>query len=384
MATYGMARPRALERVADAPSWTRRVDVVLLGSASAIALIGILMVFSSTRSGHGANGYTGYAIRQTVWVLLGIGLMAAVACFDYRRLRGVAGWLYGGSLLLLLAVLTPLGSSSKGSQAWFAFGGFQMQPAEYSKIVLIIALSTYAARQRRALDGRLVSVMVAIAAIPIGLILLQPDLGTSLVFGAIAFGLLAVAGVPVRSLLLLALLTVVAAVAVIQLGMLKQYQLDRLGAFLDPNSNTERAAYNLNQSKIAIGSGGLTGKGLFLGSQTNLRYVPEQHTDFIFTVVGEELGLLGSGTLLALFALMMWRIWQAARSALDPFGRYLCVGVLSMLTFQIFQNVGMTMGIMPITGLPLPLVSYGGSAMLASFIALGLVLNVRFRSERVA
>ena len=148
----------------------------------------------------------------------------------------------------------------------------------------------------------------------------------------------------------------------------------------DSSSNTQKAAYNLNQSKIAIGSGSLMGKGLFLGSQTNLRFVPEQHTDFVFTVVGEELGLVGSATLLSLFGILMWRIWVTAKSAADQFGTFLCVGVMAMFTFQVFENVGMTMGIMPITGIPLPLVSYGGSGTLTYFLALGLVLNVRLRS----
>jgi rod shape determining protein RodA len=374
-------RPRFLDRTRDTPTWWRRVDLLLVGVVVAIACSGVLMVYSSTRAGFGESGYAGFAIRQTVWLFVGLVLMTLVMVVDYRKFARWAAWVYLGALAVLLAVISPLGSSSKGAQAWFAVGGFQLQPSEFSKIVVIIALAAYAARQRERLDGRLTSVMVAIAAVPMALILLQPDLGTTLVFAVIAFALLTVAGASGRALLALVTLVLLVAVAVIQFGVLKQYQLDRLGAFLDPNSNTQHAAYNLNQSKIAIGSGGLFGKGLFLGGQTNLRYVPEQHTDFIFTVVGEELGLLGSGTLLALFAVLMWRIWQAAKQAPDAFGTYLCVGVLAMFAFQLFENVGMTMGIMPITGIPLPLVSYGGSAMLASFVALGLVLNVRFRSD---
>jgi rod shape determining protein RodA len=180
----------------------------------------------------------------------------------------------------------------------------------------------------------------------------------------------------------LALLTglgVIAIVTVFQLGVLKEYQLDRLGAFLDPQSDTQRSAYNLNQSKIAIGAGGFNGKGLFNGTQTNLSYVPEQNTDFIFTVVGEELGFIGSAVLLALFALIVWRTWRTALLAKDLYGTLLCVGVLSMFVFQVFENVGMTMGIMPITGIPLPFMSYGGSSTLASFAAIGLVLNVHMR-----
>jgi rod shape determining protein RodA len=178
---------------------------------------------------------------------------------------------------------------------------------------------------------------------------------------------------------LLGLAGAVAVVAVFQLGLLKEYQRDRLGAFLNPTENTRQSAYNLNQSKIAIANGSLTGKGLFKGTQTKLSYVPEQHTDFIFTVVGEELGLAGSGLLLALFALVVWRTWRAAALAKDLCGTVICIGVLAMLVFQVFENVGMTMGIMPITGIPLPFMSYGGSATIATFAAVGLVLNVHMR-----
>jgi rod shape determining protein RodA len=221
--------------------------------------------------------------------------------------------------------------------------------------------------------------VLLLAALPMGLIYLQPDLGTDLVIGAIIVGILVVAGARVRHIAVLFLLVAVAMVAVVQLGVLKQYQLDRLGAFLDPKGDTQRAAYNLEQSKTAIGAGGLLGKGLGKGTQTNLSFVPEQSTDFIFTVVGEELGFVGGITLLALFAIVVWRTWRTATLSRDLFGTLVCVGVLAMLVFQIFENVGMTMGIMPITGIPLPLMSYGGSATLGSFAAIGLVLNVHMR-----
>jgi rod shape determining protein RodA len=174
-------------------------------------------------------------------------------------------------------------------------------------------------------------------------------------------------------------LGVVAVVAVFQLGVLKQYQLDRLSAFLDPQGDTQRSTYNLNQSVDAIANGGFTGKGLLNGKETNLSYVPEQQTDFIFTVVGEEFGFVGAVTLLALFALVVWRTWRAAALARDLLGTLICVGVLAMLVFQVFENVGMTMGIMPIIGIPLPFLSYGGSATIAGFAAIGLVLNVHMR-----
>lgn len=376
-----LGAPRGLARVSDAVPWWRRVDVALVGSTIAIALSGLLMVLSATRSGYGEDGYTGLALRQAMWIFIGLGVMVTVASIDPRRFQMHAAKAYGAAIFLLLAVLSPLGSEVKGAQAWFTMGSFQFQPAEATKLVVIVALASYLARQTRGLSNVHVAVAVAIAALPIGLILLQPDLGTVLVFGVIALIMLLVGGAPPKSIVALLAAVVVVAFLVVQLGVLKQYQLDRLGAFLDPTSNTQQAAYNLNQSKIAIGSGQIDGKGLFLGTQTNLRYVPEQHTDFIFTVVGEELGLLGAATLLTLFAVLTWRIWAAARDAATPFTSYVCAGVLAMIVFQVFENVGMTMGIMPITGIPLPLVSYGGSSMLVTFAALGLVLGIQYRSR---
>ncbi len=373
-----IARPRRLDRVSDGPAWWRRVDVVLLGSALAIATAGLLMIFSATRP---EEGISGFALRQVIWLVVGLTAMVVTMAVDYRKLRSWAPWFYGAITAVLMLVVSPLGSRSKGAQAWFQVGPISVEPSEFSKLVIVVCLAAYASRQRLNLSHRHVGFMVAMTGFQMALICLQPDLGSALVFIAIVGGVLVVAGAPGRSLLALLGVTVVLAVAVVQLGVLKQYQLDRLGAFIDPTSDTQQSAYNLNQSKIAIGSGGLTGKGLFLGTQTNLRYVPEQHTDFIFTVVGEELGLLGSGTLLILFGILFWRIWLIARRAPDRFGTLLCIGVLSMLAFQVFENVGMTMGIMPITGIPLPLVSYGGSSALATFIAIGMVLNVRLRSD---
>jgi rod shape determining protein RodA len=200
-----------------------------------------------------------------------------------------------------------------------------------------------------------------------------------MVFVAVLMGILLVAGASPRQIAILTLMGITAIVMVLQLGVLKDYQRDRLSAFLDPKEDVQRSAYNLNQSKIAIAAGGVGGRGLFQGTQTNLSFVPEQHTDFIFTAVGEELGFVGACTLLGLFGLVMWRTWRAAITAKDQFGMLVCVGVLAMLVFQVFENVGMTMGITPIAGIPLPLMSYGGSATVATFAALGLVISVQTR-----
>ena len=379
---YATATPlRATGASSESPAWWRRIDSILVSTAIVLALIGLLMIYSATRTLNDDGDYTGMVLRQGMWLVAGLVAMTITAAIDYRKLTSAIVPIYCAAIVVLFLVLSPLGSSSKGAQAWFQVGGFQLQPSEFVKLVVITAMAAYCARHAANFHGRYVGVAVAIAAIPMALIMLQPDLGTVLVFSAIAFFLLLAAGASSKSLMLLVGAVVVCAVVVVQFGILKEYQLARLGAFLDPTSNTQQSAYNLNQSKIAIGSGELLGKGLFLGSQTNLRFVPEQHTDFIFTVVGEELGLAGSITLVGLLALLVSRVWKTARRANDAFGSFLCIGVLAMLTFQIFQNVGMATGIMPITGIPLPLVSYGGSSLLVSFVALGLVLSVHARSH---
>ena len=366
-------------RVRATASPLRHVDMSLIFAVLFVSGLGVLMVYSATRNRFGEISPDYFMERQLLYVLLGVGVMAAVASIDYRMYRDMAPLLYLATLGMLLLVLSPLGSARKGAQAWFQLGSFQFQPSEWSKVLLIVCLAAYAASHRGDLDGRRLLALLGLAALPMGLIMMQPDLGTDLVFGAILLATLLVAGARPRHMLAFGLLAVVAIVLVFQLGLLKDYQRDRLTAFLDPKEDTQRSAYNLNQSKLAISHGGLTGQGLFKGTQTNLSYVPEQHTDFIFTVVGEELGLVGSGTLLALFAFIVWRIWRAGALAKDLSGTLICIGVLAMFTFQIFENVGMTMGIMPITGIPLPFMSYGGSATLAAFAGIGLVLNVHMR-----
>ncbi len=357
------------------------LDVLLVVAVTLISALGSLMIFSATRRRLEADNLDPqyYLNRQILFVALGIGVMIAMTLVDYRVFRDRAALIYPGTVALLFLVLTPLGSSSKGAQAWFQLGSFQFQPSEWAKIALIVCVAAYASLHRGDLDAQRLGVMVGLAAVPVGLIMLQPDLGTALVFLAILLGMMTVAGARAQHLGALALVGVAVVAVVLQLGILKDYQQERLTAFLDPTEDTRRSAYNLNQSKIAIAHGGLTGTGLFEGSQTNLSYVPEQHTDFIFTVVGEELGLVGSAALLTLFAVVVWRIWRAAALARDLSGTLVCVGVLAMFVFQVFENVGMTMGIMPITGIPLPFMSYGGSSTLAAFAAVGLVLNVHMR-----
>jgi rod shape determining protein RodA len=320
-----------------------------------------------------------------MYVTIGLALLAVVSLVDYRIFRDLALFGYIGSCALLLLVVSPVGSSSKGAQAWFQVGTFQLQPSEFAKLGLIFLLSALASQFHGDIDLRRLLSLLFIGGVPLALIMLQPDLGTGLVLVSILAGIMLVAGVSGRHLAALALVGAIGVVGVFHLHVLKEYQTARLTSFaaqdvsVKDNPELAQAKYNVDQSKITIGAGGLAGQGLFNGSQTRLGNVPEQHTDFIFTAVGEQLGFMGGATMLALFSIVIWRIWRTAQLARDPFGTLVCVGVLCMLMFQIFENVGMTMGIMPVTGIPLPFLSYGGSSTLAEFVAIGLVLNIHSR-----
>ena len=358
----------------------RHLDVLLVLAPILVSGLGLLMIYSSTRVKLEQAGDDPFRFvkRQAIAIVIGIIAMAVMLAIDYRRLRELALWGYGATIVLLLAV-KGVGANVKGAQARFDLGPSQLQPGEVAKLFLILVLAGYCALHRGELDLRRLAVALGIAGLPIGLIMLEPGLGTDLVLMGITFAILAVAGVKGRHLAVLALLLVTVAIGAVNLGVLKQYQIDRLTSFANEGKDAERSGYNQDQSKNAIGNGGLGGQGLFEGTQTKGAYVPEQHTDFIFTVVGEELGFAGGATLLALFALVVWRTWRAARLANDLFGTLCCMGVLAMLLFQVFENVGMTMGIMPITGIPLPWMSYGGTSAIVTFACVGLVANVHMR-----
>ncbi|MGI8983841.1 MAG: rod shape-determining protein RodA [Acidimicrobiales bacterium] len=360
------------------------LDLTLLLSTLCVAGVGVLMVFSSTRQSQATAGLdpTYFLKRQAVFLLVGLVIMAAAALVDYRHVRDYVPFIYGAAVVALLLVVSPLGTSRRGTQAWFQLGSFQFQPSEVAKVALILGLAAALAGAKGHLETAGLLTALGIAAVPMALIYVQPDLGTNMVFVAVVIAVVLVAGARPRHIAVLTLLGITAIALVVELGMLQDYQRDRLTAFLDPQADSQRSSYNLRQSQIAIAAGGVAGRGLFEGTQTNLSFVPEQHTDFIFTAVGEEMGFVGGVTLLGLFGVMVWRIWRAAVLARDQFGRLVCVGVLAMLVFQIFENVGMTMGITPITGIPLPFMSYGGSAMLAAFAGVGLVLNVHMHRFR--
>jgi len=356
----------------------RHLDVVLVGAVIAVACLGALMVYSATR-GPVAPYDLSFLEKQALYVAIGIVVLVVTVAIDYRHFRDWSLFLYALSCVTLLVVVSPIGSKSNGAQSWFQLGSFQLQPSEFAKLGLILAIAAVGAQFFGEINGRRLFIMLCVAGLPLMLIMLQPDLGTALVLVVITAAALLIAGAKGKHLLVLVLVAVLGATFVLNSNFLEQYQKDRLTSFTHQDEGLKGETYNLNQSKTAIGAGGSLGEGLFEGSQTRLGNVPEQHTDFIFTAVGEQLGFAGSATLLALFCIIAWRIWRTAQLARDEFGMLVCVGVLALFMFQIFENVGMTMGIMPVTGLPLHLVSYGGSSTIAEFVALGLVLNVHMR-----
>jgi rod shape determining protein RodA len=303
---------------------------------------------------------------------------------DYRLLRAYTPFLWGAGVLGLVIVLIPgLGSEVNGAKAWIALpGGFQIQPAELAKIAIIIGMSMILSERSIDSDGpRSVDVLqsLVVAAIPVFLIILQPDMGTILIISAAVVTIIAVSGAPARWVTGLLLLAVLGGFVAVKAGVVSEYQVNRLQTFVDPNADTQGAGYQLRQARITVGSGGLFGTGLFDGPQTNGRFVPEQQTDFIFTVAGEQLGFIGSGTILILYLILLMRGFSIARRTNDPFGRLVCTGVIAWFAFQIFENIGMTLGLMPMTGVPLPFISYGGSSMFATLIGIGLLQNVHAR-----
>lgn len=363
------------------PSLARHIDIGVPVFSLLLAGVGVVMVYSATRgpATELRPADDTFLKRHLVFAGIGVVVMALTALIGHRWARRLMALAYLSMVGLLFAVLWA-GIEVKGSRARFSLGGFQMQPSEFGKVAIIVALAVILGSGDRVGVWRLLVAGVSVA-VPVLLIMAQPDLGTILVYGAIFAGMVFVAGVRGRHLAVLCLLLLTGTVAVLQSERLEAYQLERLLVFIDEEADT-RARYNLEQAEVAIGNGGITGKGLFQGTQNVSDLVPEQQTDFIFTVVAEELGFAGSATLLGLYGIICWRIWRTALLARDTFGMLVCVGVLAMFAFQIFQSVGMTTGIMPVTGIPLPFLSYGGSSSLTSFLAIGLVLNVHMRRYR--
>ncbi len=377
----GPSRRRMLPRVPPLAAWLH-ADVILVVATLALTLFGIALIYSATR-GIDPEAYSDFYLRrQSLFAIIGVLLGAAFTALDYRRFRSLAWPAYASTLLVLLLVLTPLGAERQGARAWFVFGGYQVQPSEFGKLAMILLLAHYAARFGGRLTLSQLLVALGLVSVPMVLILLEPDAGTAVVFAIIAMGMLLVAGAQVRHIVAATLLGLIGLGLILNSGIVEEYQRQRLESIFNPGGDAGDT-FNIEQAQIAIGNGGLTGQGYGQGTQTRSGLVPAQETDFIFTVVGEELGFLGSALALGLLAVLLWRIWRSARMAGDLFGSLLSTGVLCMVLFQVFQTVGMAAGIMPVIGIPLPLLSYGGSSILTTMMALGLVLNVSMRRHLV-
>ena len=367
---------------------TRRsgMDWLLLGAVLSLSVIGALLVWSATsaRSDLTGGDPRAYLEKQIVNIAIGLALLVLVLATDHRWVRIVAPLVYLASIGGLVLVLT-MGTVINGSRSWIMLGGLSIQPSEFAKLAVVIGMALVVAeraegRWRPRITSFDVIAMLLIAAVPAALIMLQPDLGTMLVLAATVFGVLAASGAPRRWLVLLTVSAVSAAVVAVRGGVLKEYQVDRFLAFTNPDLDPRGAGYNVEQARIAVGNGGWFGNGLLNGSQTRSGFVPEQHTDFVFTVAGEELGLVGSALIIALLGVVLWRTLAIALRTDDVFGRIAAAGIACWFGFQAFQNIGMCLGIMPVTGVPLPFVSYGGSSMFAGMLAVGLLLNISRRA----
>lgn len=338
------------------------------------------MVYSATREQliqAGADPHA-YLKRQLIWVVIGLIVMVVVGLFDYHVYQQWGYVIYGLVVSGLIGVFL-IGKSQYGSVRWYQFGPLQLQPSEFAAIGLIIAVATYCSRRTGVLEFREMLGILVLAGVPMVLVFKQPDLGTTIILGVTLAAMLVAAGVRVRYLVLLFVVVVAAFVLALHAHLLKPYQLQRLTGFLHPNEGQSTYNYDATQSKIAIAGGGATGTGLFHGTSTNGLLIPNQQNDFIFSAVGEQLGFLGGAVVIALFGIIALRMLRAAQTARDSFGRLLCSGALVFLAFSVFENIGMAIGIMPITGIPLPFLSYGGSASFAFFATVGLVLNVEMR-----
>ncbi|MGO0121975.1 rod shape-determining protein RodA [Desulfothermobacter acidiphilus] len=371
--------------------WRRSLDWTLIVTVLLITAYGLIAISSATHAtGTSVTDSLVYVKRQIIWVLLGwLGAVFLIS-WRYEELARYSWWIYGGAFLALLAVLI-IGHEALGAQRWISIGPFIFQPSEFAKLGLVVCLAQFLAQREGKLRGikDLLPVFGFVAPLFL-LVVLQPDLGTALVFVAITVGMLYMAGAPPKLLLGLVGGGLSLAIAWIwahfRFGVpipMKEYQLNRITIFIDPWRDWQGAGYHVIQSQIAIGSGGWWGRGLYHGSQSQLNFLPEQHTDFIFSVVGEEMGFWGSALLLLLYLLLLFRAVKIMVEAKDAYGRLLAAGIASMMAFHIFVNVGMAMGIMPAAGIPLPFFSYGGSAMIVNLAGVGLLENIYRRSRRL-
>jgi len=370
----------------------QQFDVVLIASTLLVSAFGAIAVYAATRTTF-TNEPTYYLKRQLLFSIIGLVVMAIVASIDYHRLEQWAFLILGALILALVAVFAVgrsaavtagTGAAATGvANRWIPLGPLQFQPSEFAVLGLIGALAVYLSRHGDDLTAKRLVVLGAMIGVPLLLIVKQPDLGTSIVMIVVVFAMLLIAGVRLRVIVLLGVVGACAFIAGVELHLIHSSQIQRLTSFLHPNTGQQSANYQEDLAREYVGAGGFGGVGLFHGLLTNGQYVPEQSTDFIFATVGEQLGFAGSAVVIGLFSVMALRMLRAAQAARDPLGRLLCSGVLAFLVFSVFQNIGMNIGIMPVTGIPLPLISYGGSAIIVFYAGVGLELNVEMRRRRV-
>ena len=367
---------------ADTKGVLKKIDFTLLITSAAIIIYSLIVISSATHVNNPTEERFWFVQRQGLFALIDVIFAVIFMNFDYRGLQSHGKKLYVFNLIMLVAVML-FGHAALGAQRWIQIGPISLQPSEFSKLIMIICMASVLEERVGNLNTlRDLLPIAAYVGIPFILVLKQPDLGTSLVFMAIFFGMIIVCGIPWRILFGL----IIAGIACMPLiwQFLKDYQKMRIMVFLDPNVDPLGSGYHIIQSKIAIGSGGIFGKGLFAGTQSQLNFLPENHTDFIFAVIGEEFGFVGAIILLLLYLILLLRGIQIAREAYDVFGRLLAVGITSMLAFHVLVNVGMTTGIMPVTGIPLPLVSYGISALTTDILAIAILMNIHMRKQKLS
>ena len=361
--------------------WLRRMDFTLLAATAAIIVMSLVIIGSATHINTPSDERYWFVQRQGLFALLNGALAVFLMNFDYKMLQRYGNRLYIFNIIMLLAVIF-LGHSALGAQRWIQLGPITLQPSEFSKIIMIVSLAAMLEDKIGKLNNlHDLLPVAAYVGLPFLLVMKQPDLGTSLVFMAIFLGMIFACGVNLR--LLSGIFAVFIACLPILWHFLKDYQKMRIMVFMDPNVDPLGSGYHIIQSKIAIGSGMLFGKGLFGGTQSQLNFLPENQTDFIFAVVGEELGFVGAAFLLLLYLVVLWRGVKIARDASDTFGMLLAVGITSMLAFHVLVNVGMTTGIMPVTGIPLPLMSYGVSSLTTNIMAIAILLNIHMRKQKL-
>jgi rod shape determining protein RodA len=362
----------------------RHFDFALLVLAAALVAYGSLLLYSASHNAYpdGISGLSHPVAKQALFAIFGLLIMGLVAFMDYRAFGQMAPLLYGMALLILVAVLV-FGESAFGSRRWITIAGTQVQASEVAKVLTIIALARYLAdRQREIVQVRVFLSSLLLAAVPAGLVMVEPDMGTAIIFGAIWVGMVLMAGARPRHLLILGGF-LLASIPFLTLAVLGDYQRDRLVLFFNPNSDPLGGGFNILQAEISVGSGGVFGKGLTEGSQTQLDFLQTPTTDYIFSVLGEELGLIGAVVLLALFTALLFRTLRVASLARDQFGRLVATGVAVMILFQVFINIGVNIRLLPVTGIPLPFISQGGSSLIMLFAAMGLLQSILLRHRQI-